>query len=160
MSRESRKVISAVATTTAVAYTALDQVGDLLTFSNVADAAQGAATIESLALVDNEKKDADLVLFLFSRAPTLAGDNAAFSVSDADMAYCLGTIAIAAADYKDVAAVNSVATKANIQLVVQNEETKTGTKLRQDVFGALLLASGTPNWSAAANLNIKLGVRR
>jgi len=160
MSRESRKVISAVATTSAAAYTALDQVGGLLTFSGVADAAQGAAIVESLALVDNEKKDAALVLFLFSRPPTLAGDNAAFSVSDADMAYCLGTISIPSASYVDVAALNSVCTVPNVQLQVQNEEVRSGTKLCQEVYGALLLASGTPNWSAADNLKVRLGVRR
>lgn len=159
MSRESRKNITAVATTSAAAYTALDQVGGLLTFSNVADAAQGSAIVESLALVDNEKKDAALVLFLFSQAPTLAGDNSAFSVSDADMAFCLGAISIPTANYADTA-VNSVATVPNVQLNVENSELKSGEKLCQDIFGALMLASGTPNWSAAANIKVRLGVRR
>jgi hypothetical protein len=159
MSRESRRVVSASITPSATAYTALDQVGGLLTFANVVDSAQGAGIIESLALIDTGKVDADLVLFLFSRPPMLAIDADPFTVSDGDMAYCLGTIAIAAADYKDVAAVNSVATKANIQLSIQNDETKVGSNLQQNIYGALR-CTATPDWGVSDTVTIRLGVRR
>ena len=67
--RDSRKVFSAVITTTATAYTAADQVGGLITFSDAAEAAKGAALLESVTLIDNEKVKANLILFLFSKAP-------------------------------------------------------------------------------------------
>jgi hypothetical protein len=155
--KETRKVISVTITTSDPAYSAGDQVGVLLTFSHAVDAAGGCAIVESLQALDKDKQNAALTLLLFSRAPTVVADNAAENLSDADMANCLGKINIATGDWESRAN-GSVATLKNIGLVVKNDDDKSGTSLQQHIYG-VLVATGTPDWTAAANLVLKLGVR-
>lgn len=159
--RESRKSLLANVTTSATAYTAADQVGGLITLESAVDVPGGPAILESLTVIDKEKIKADLTVFFFSRNPTLLSvDNAALSIADADMvAYCLGKVKVAEADYSDIAA-SSVATLTNIQFDLNAEDKPSGTNLGQRIYAVLMVTSGTPNWSAAANLALRFGVKR
>lgn len=79
------QVTSAGLTTALTAYAALDQVGTILTFAGMAVGTGGTGSIRSISVVD-ETSTTSMALraFVFRSSVTLASDNAAFSLSDAD----------------------------------------------------------------------------
>ena len=81
------QVNSAGLTTASTAYTAGDTLGTIITLTAVS--ANGI--IESVQLVDKANIVGAVTIFVFDRSVTLAADNAAFAISDADMLFCLGT---------------------------------------------------------------------
>jgi hypothetical protein len=84
-----RVTVSTSALTTATtAYTANDQLGTILTLASAGTAGE----IWSLTLLDKAFIVGATELFFFTQSVTLAADNAAFAISDADMAYCLGSV--------------------------------------------------------------------
>jgi len=95
---------------TAGAYSAKDVVGGLLTFANAASVYKGAGIIRKI-VVRNNAMVADLLMVnLFSQAPAVIADNAAYDPTDAEMVYNIGAIPIVAADYV-LGTDNAVATK-------------------------------------------------
>lgn len=94
-----RRRIAAVISTSA--YAAGDAMGGELLFSVATRYAGGAAQLLRVQVTDKTTNAADLELHLFS--DPLAGtftDNAPFDPTDADLANYLGTVVIAAADWK------------------------------------------------------------
>jgi len=80
---------------TTPAYTSGDTVGSQMTFANAARVSGGSGIIQSILVKDNtQAQRAAMDLVFFDRSITVAADNAAFNVSDADMAYCLGVVSI------------------------------------------------------------------
>ena len=86
-------VDSAGLTIAATAYTAGDQMGTILEFTSMASSG-GYGRILGLTHLDDAGIHVGLEAFFFDRSVTLAADNAAFAISDADAAYCLGSIII------------------------------------------------------------------
>lgn len=93
--------------------------GDVITGTVAAVMTFGApheGTIVSGLLIDSSveatKIDADLMLF--SEAPTIAADNAAFSPTDDEMAYLQAVVTFAGSGFK-AAAVNGAIQTANLQ---------------------------------------------
>lgn len=82
--RKNISVQSGGLTTATTAYTAGDQVGTLFTIANAARASGGSGRIESVLLVSAADNIAAYDLIIFDSSVTLASDNAAFSISDAD----------------------------------------------------------------------------
>lgn len=90
-------------------YTDGDQVATLQTLALIPGRfTQG--TIASVTVLSKTQDKAALDLLIFDRSVTVAADNAAASISDADMEFCLGVISVAAVDYDDVGSTNSIAT--------------------------------------------------
>lgn len=87
---------SAGLTTSVTAYSAGDTLGTLIELTGMAAASGGYGMIRSLRLLDDAIITLGIEAFLFDRSVTLASDNAAFAVSDADMAFCQGSIIIPA----------------------------------------------------------------
>lgn len=80
---------------TSPAYTSGDCVGDLQTLSNAARVSGGSGIIQSICVLDKtQNQRAAMDLMFFDRSVTVAGDNSAVAMSDADMANCLGIVAI------------------------------------------------------------------
>lgn len=98
-----------------VAYTAGDCVGGLQTITNFGRFTGAGGMLQSVILLDKtQAQRAAIDLVFFDRTVTVAGDNNPFACSDADMAFCLGIVAIATGDYNTAWAgtpLNSVATK-------------------------------------------------
>lgn len=95
---------------TAGAYSAKDVVGGLLTFASAASVYKGAGIIRKI-VVKNNAMVADLLMVnLFNTAPAVIADNGPYDPTDAEMATCIGTIPIVAADYV-LATDNAIATK-------------------------------------------------
>lgn len=76
---------SAGLTTASTAYVANDQLGTIITLANAAASSGGFGVITSVRLLDKAKVLGAVELLFFRATVTLAADNAAFDVSDADM---------------------------------------------------------------------------
>jgi len=124
------------------AYTAADQVGalQLLPISG-----SYGSKLLTVTVLDRAQQRSALDLFFFDRTVTLAADDAAFTVTDADMAFCIGVVSVLTADYDDVAAVSSIATVAlNPCLAIPGS-------LDENVYLAIV-ARGAPTYGAVNGL--------
>lgn len=124
-------------------YASGDCIGGLQTISNAARASGGTGTILSVCVLDKtQAQRAPMDLLFFDQSVTVAGNNVAIAMSDADMANCLGVISIGA--YNSAwpgTPLNSFSTLANVglpfvltgsanlycQAVVRSTPTYTGT---------------------------------
>ncbi len=88
------QVASTGLTTATTAYTANDQLGAQLTFANAVRVSGGTGIVQSAVLVDKARIVGAVDLYLFDRSVTLASDNAAAGVSDADALFCQGVISL------------------------------------------------------------------
>ncbi len=80
-------------TITAGAYTTGDTLGGLQTVANAARYSGGSGRITTITILDKtQTQRAPMGLILFDRSVTIPADNAPFTVSDADMANCIGAI--------------------------------------------------------------------
>lgn len=105
---------SAGLTTATTLYAAGDQLGTILELTSVAAASAGGGSIASLRLVcDVSGVIGPVRAWFFSGSVTLAADNAAFSISDTDMAKFQGAVVIPA---PASATNNAAATATNINL--------------------------------------------
>lgn len=135
-------------TITAGAYSALDAVGGLLTFANVARSSGGTVMIHTVTITDLADVKAALTLVLFDRTFTATSDNAAFDPSDADLLNIVGVVNIAASDYADFND-NAAAVRGNLGIVA----TLNGTSL----FGQLMLPAGSaPTYASTSDLTVKV----
>ena len=89
-----KQATSAGLTTATTAYTAGDQLGTILSFTNAVRASGGAGSIVSATLLDKAKILGAVDLYLFDQSVTLAADNAAADFSDADNVNCLGILQV------------------------------------------------------------------
>ena len=152
----SYKTARATPTITAGAYSSLDAVGGKLEFEDVCSAYSRTAAIVQAHIKDNAKQNALLYLVLFDRDFTATADNAAFTVSDADLLNLVCVLEFAAADYVEFAS-NSVAMvdPVNYQLLHPFELTEGGTSL----FGQLMVHTSTPTYVATNDLRVELLIK-
>jgi hypothetical protein len=130
------------------AYGSGDHVGDLQTLSGVnADGGQ-ACFLRTLVVVDKAKQKAALSVLFFDESQTIASsDNGALDITDAEMVdKCIGYVAVAAADYKDLNA-NSVATVKDVGLMLKPK--------KDGKLYAIVLSGGTPTYGSASDLCFK-----
>ncbi len=136
----------------AVAYTAGDAVGGLMTFDFDQLRSAEAIVIEQLRVVDLAKQGADLDLLLFRSTPGgTFTDNAATDPDDADMIKLVGFISLTADSLLND---NSVSFIRNLGIYVPTTLRAAGQK----VYGALV-ARGTPTYAATTDLKVELMAR-
>lgn len=146
----SGKMITASPTVTAGAYSALDAVGGLLTFTNAARASGGSIMINSVTITDLGNQRAALILVLFNQTFTATTDNQPFDPTDADLANLVAIVPISAGDYQAFND-NAAATVSGLGIVA----TMSGT----DLFGQLYLPSGSaPTYTSTSDLKVKVGL--
>lgn len=127
---------------TSPAYTAKDAVGGLLTFAGIG----AAGVLFGVTVIDASQQRPSLELVLFDRTFTASVDNAIFAPSDADLANCLGVVAINSwADFST----NSVAQVSGVALPYL----LSGTSL----FGQLV-TRGTPTFVATSDIAVIVSV--
>lgn len=136
-----------VATSNAVAYTAEDQVGVVMTLDQLPLEDTALVTIQDVIVIDKDKQNAKLVIFFYNASVTGVADNAAASMSDADQAKCENKIVIEATDYSN-SALNSVAAVA-CQLLVRSG---TNSQIR-----VVVKTEGTPTYTSTSGLVLKFG---
>lgn len=130
--------------------TAIFASGDILhstiiTFSGAVRANGGTGTIVGFSVFDYDLEQSPLELWLFSSSVTIPAANAAWSVSDADAANCLGVLP---SGVYYASALNAVAT-AN---PVHPFKAGAGTT---SIYGALV-TRGTPTYTNATDIKVGL----
>jgi hypothetical protein len=78
-------------------YAAGDQLGNQYTFASAARVSGGTGRITSVVLMDEADTIGPVDVVFFDRSVTLAADNAAFSISDADLLFVQGYVQLAGA---------------------------------------------------------------
>lgn len=134
------------------AYADHDQVGTLITLTDVFRAASKKAEVISVSVVDSTTQAAALTLHFFRESPTVASaDNEALNVSDAQLAanWC-GKVEIPAANYQSVTTA-TVASVSDVGLMVDGDGL--------DLY-CLLESAGTPTYGASASLTLIIGLLR
>lgn len=97
--RDLKRISAEVAdvTTATTAYTAGDQVGSLITLSDAARVSGGGGVIVGVTLIDQSDIIGAYDVVFFDASVTLASNNAAFSISDADSLTVVGLVQLAGA---------------------------------------------------------------
>jgi hypothetical protein len=141
--------LTATPTIDTAIYASGDRLGSLMTLSNVADETSGIVVLKSLIITDQAAQTAGIDVLFFDSAPTIASaDNAALNITDAEMtARFIGRVVVATGDFTALSA-NSVAVKANIELMMRP---LLGTR---DLY-CLLQSRGTPTYGATTALTVK-----
>lgn len=112
-----------------------------------------AAGISKITIIDKDKQRAAFDMVFFSAAPTAVQvDNTAYNPSAADADNCIGVISVVAGDYAANFANQAIATK----FFSPPWDLKTVNSL--DLW-VVLAARGTPTYTAATQLTIKIEVR-
>lgn len=135
---------------TSPAYTSGDEVGGLLTFTSILPDAVIGGQIVSATIVDKAGQNAALDLFIYDRSITVASDNAATSVSDADSLFCLGVISFSAGNYASPGS-NSVAVRSGVGIAVK-------ANASGHLYGHLV-TRGTPTYASTSDIQVTLAVK-
>jgi hypothetical protein len=131
------------------AYASGDQMGAIIEIPAILPTNGGLAKLISVVVVDKDDEGGAFDLMLWSASVTLAADNAAVSISDADALLFLGKVAIASADYEDVGGAK-LATKTGVAIPV------TGASTSKSVYLSLI-SKDSKTYTATSDLVIKLG---
>jgi hypothetical protein len=135
-------------------YASGDRMGSVEKLAEAVRFSSGGGKIVSIAIVDVLKAKPVFDLLIFSASPTVASaDNAALDITDAEMvAKFQGFVSIASGDWSDLSG-SSVVSLKNLNLRVQ---AGAGSK---DLY-ALCFSKGTPTFSAATALTIKVNIEQ
>ena len=135
-------------TISAGAYSALDAVGGLLTFTGLFKEQSAGGINLRMVITDKSKQSKGLALILFNQTFTATADNAAFDPSDADLLNCIGDIEVASGDYQAFADNSMVTGETNISM---RSVTVNGT-----IFGQLYLPADTPTYVSTSDIQVRL----
>lgn len=133
------------------AYQTADHLGSLMTFQFTKVVTGSKVFIQSLTVTDAASQRAEIDFLFFNALPTIASsDNAAFNVSDAELAAKgAGVVTVYSADYRAFNA-NSIASVQNVGLIVP-------LAASSDSLYVSMIVRGAPTY-AVDSLKIKLGV--
>lgn len=136
---------SAGLTTATTLYTAGDQLGTIISLTNMAATSGGAGWIGSLTLLCDAPGVIGAVrAWFFTGSVSLSADNSGFAISDADAAKCIGTVTFPS---PTGATNNAIATVPGVNLDYQCDATT--------LFVALeTLSTHTAHFAAADDLHI------
>lgn len=140
--------VVATPTITAGAYSALDAVGGMLTFTGLFKAQNAGAALVGMVITDLAKQNAGLVLVLFNQTFTATADNAAFDVSDTDILNIIGYVGVLAADYKSF---NDNSIAVGVSQIAMRSATASGT-----IYGQLYLPTNAPTYASTGDLQVRL----
>lgn len=113
--------------------------------------------LEDIVIIDLAAQSAEIDIFFWGSSPTIASsDNAAFSVTDAQISNSIGVVTIPAASYAAVGAAQSVATVDVQKTLISTTAPTDSTPFR--VY-AQAVSRGTPTYGAADELIFKYGLR-
>ena len=135
---------------TGASYAAGDQLGSLFTLTNAARVSGGGGYVTGITLIDAADVIGAVDVVFFSASVTLAADNAAFAISDADALYVQGIVTLAGSfdiGNNRIAQAHSLA----MPYICSG-----GTSL----YAGLLTRSGHSQFAAATNLQLVVSVER
>jgi len=150
--------ISATPAITLTPYTAGDQVGGVMTFTNATLALGRSGYVRNVLIVDKSKVKAPFTMWLFTLTPTLVStDNAPFDMLDAslDTALLIGHVDFLTADYRDTASGSACTGR----FVGGDIEMPFVTTTTANIFG-VLVTSGTPTFTSVSDLVVNFYSRQ
>ena len=142
-------VTSGGLTTATTAYSAGDQLGTQFTVANAARVSGGTGTIVGVQVIDAADVTGPIDVAFFNSSVSLATDNVAFAVSDADALKLIGIVPLASWDIGN----NRVAQMFNMALAYTCSG---GTSL----FAGLITRTGHTFFGAATDLRLRVDVER
>lgn len=153
------KILTMTPTVDTSIYASGDQLGSLVELSNAMDDSSGTGTIVSVSVHDKASQSATLQVLFFNDKPVVtSSDNAALNISDAEMASkFLGLVSVTNSNYVALSA-SSLVTAANQQILinsVKSADNPNGTSI-----WAILRSGGTPTYTSASDLVLRIGVRQ
>lgn len=155
MKHASTRVISQTPTISTDAYEAGDVVGGVQHLQRALALARGGI-LQSLTVKEKGTQADALTILLFRSEPgSVAADNAAFTLADADLAECVGVIEVAADDFVSVGS----ASVATIRPELALEGKKSSKKEDAGDLWAVVVAVGTPTYTSASDLVFEYGFR-
>jgi hypothetical protein len=102
-------VFSGVLTLDTAAYALGDTLGDILAITNAVPSSAGKSILSSITIIDTDNQRGAFDIAIYDRTVTVGTKNAAYGVSDADAAFCIGVVSVTQADYKNMGG-HSIAT--------------------------------------------------
>lgn len=157
--RQDRKWSEATPTVDTSAYADGDLIGTKLTFSNIFANIVEHGLLRQVQLLDKVKQGETINLVLFSEDPdsTTFTDNAAFAVHADDLDKVCAVIPLTT---HQAFSVNGVSYADNLQIPVRATLTDTTDRdERRTLYGALV-SGGTPNYSTASDLTVRICVQQ
>lgn len=136
---------------TAGAYSAGDQVGQLVRFDDVALFDGGGGVITHVVFVDDAGQDVDLEAHFFNVAPVDAGDNAAFAPGEAGLEGWLG--AYCTTNSTDGWLAAGTPSVCSVEKIVR-WDCPTASKS----LWMLIVTRGTPTFAATDDITIRVGI--
>lgn len=132
------------------AYTAKDQLGDIMSITGAAAITGGGGLVRGVTLLDKtQAQRAAIDLYFFSASVTLAANNAAFTLSDADAALCVGSLQIASGNYATT--MPGTPTNSNAFIPLWTTATSTGVAMPYVCAATTLFCAavvqGTPTYA-------------
>jgi hypothetical protein len=149
------KTIAVTPTISTSAYTSGDQIGGIMTLSNVirqdSQMNYGNAELVAVTILDADKQSAAMDIWLFNQSPTVTStDNAAFAMTAANQAaQCIGFVSVGAS-YSAAAAVSTAST-ANLNLPVQ----VAGTVASPTNLYAIAIVRAAPTYTTTTSLQFQ-----
>lgn len=156
------KSVSVTPTISTPAYTAGDQLGGIMTISDVVRqdkqyagaAGEGYCELAGVTILDGSKQDAAIDIWFFNQSPTVtSADNAPFSMTDANQAaQCIGMVSLSTANgsYSD-AALNSTGEWPNLNKILRIPASATTPT---NVY-AIAIVRGTPTYGTTTDLQFQ-----
>lgn len=147
--------VAVTPTITAGAYSALDQVGAVMTFTGAGITTGRGGRVTGATITDRGKVKANLQLWLFQVAPTTVADNAPFDITDAilESSQFIGCIDFLTANYRDSVS-NSACPGALVGAPAEGFRFSTsGTS--GALYGALV-CTATPTYTSTTDLVVAL----
>lgn len=150
------KTVSVTPTISTSQYTSGDQVGGIMTLTDVVrqdtGTGYGNSELKSVTILDADAQSAAMDIWFFKVSPTVTStDNAPFSMSDANQAaQCIGAISIGTA--YSASALNSTSTDGkNIGIAMEIF----GTSSTPTSIFAIAIVRGTPTYSTTTALQFQ-----
>lgn len=129
-----------------------------MTLTGAAFDADGAVKLTHLTVLDREAQKANLTLFFFDDLPTVASvDNGNLNITDAElMAKCIGSHAVVAADYADVAGVAMAQKLPN--LLLKSSHVDAEGKRSGNLYCVAQNLTTTPTYTSTSSLTFVFGL--
>lgn len=146
---DSDKISNTIVTTNGSAYTAEDNIGGINTITNALRTSGGTEVLIDVLIWDKDDQKAALQIDYWDASPSGTYTNDAGQVIAGDSAKWLGTVEIAAGDYKTTGAVAKASIK-NIGLVLKGDASR-------DIFFTIKTTE-TPTYTSTSGLIVSHGL--
>lgn len=145
--------------TAASAYAANNCVGTIFEIANAALDRSGYLMVKSILGLSKAKADPALLLVLFSQKPSgTYTDKTAFDPSAADLAL-MTSIVTFGATWKDFATA-SATNSPDLDVLAHPVADALNPGIATSLWGILVVASGTPTFSSASDLTVKISLEQ